>query len=690
MAERYEIRGKLGKGGMSQVYRAYDSVMGREVALKRLLPLEETNLNEEAGEVLASEAAALAQFQHPNIVTVYAFEEDTDGPFVVMELIDGMDLHDVLRDGALSLDDFFDVAIQCLEPLVSAAEQNLQHRDIKPGNIMLTMTPSERFLVKILDFGLAKFSQQPSTQTLDQAGSFLGSIDFIAPEQLELQPLDPRTDLYSLGCVLYYALAQVSPFSGDSPATTSMNHLNHAVAPIQSVRPDVPDLLADWIMTMIARDREDRPSSALEALEQLRAIRKTTQPEEQDDGEVVVAIPVAEPVTTETRRQILTGAVKPNPTPSDGTGSVSRPILNTSPQVPRTGRTGLLPSLNEGSATDRGGVQWVKHPMFVMAAGAAFLGLLLFLLFREEEETGAPVASFEEPAARDAKKENEGPALESGLFVMPEPFELTGDPKQGPKLLGSPFALLRFRAEEGLLNPDLDPVTGDGEKVGIWVNLKSRTKWRSLYPLAGDKFAEYLPVRMVLPRQDVPALKKETVAVAFNNRDGLVTRTGALPLKSGFTIFFVGKLDPESGGQIFLEPNNGRGALASLRIGFNGNVIASTRMGSSLEESTLSVPWDEAGVGVIAYGCGPEEGAHRLLGFPASASKPEIAEGDLPLQPSPFRRLFLGKHDAKANPGGRKATWMLEVVLYDTLLTTEEMKTVSRNLSRFYFRSSNP
>ena len=95
-------------------------------------------------------------------------------------------------------------------------------------------------------------------------------------------------------------------------------------------------------------------------------------------------------------------------------------------------------------------------------------------------------------------------------------------------------------------------------------------------------------------------------------------------------------------------------------------------------------------MGVIAYGCGPEEGAHRLLGLPASASKPEIAEGDLPLQPSPIRRLFLGKHDAKANPGGRKATWMLEVVLYDTLLTTEEMQMVSRNLWRFYFRSSNP
>jgi len=247
---------------MSAVYRAFDTVMKREVALKRLLPVEETNLNEVSSGALAREASALARFQHPNVVTVFAFEEDKEGAFVVMELIEGEDLHSIMKSGALSWDDFRYIAPQCLDPLVAAAELNLLHRDIKPGNIMLTLTASGRFLVKLLDFGLAKFSQQPSIQTLDQRGSFLGSIEFIAPEQLELYPLDQRTDLYSLGCVFYYMLAQESPFAGGNPAETSMNHLKHRCKPIGEIRKDIPPLVADWVMRLISRHPEDRPNDA--------------------------------------------------------------------------------------------------------------------------------------------------------------------------------------------------------------------------------------------------------------------------------------------------------------------------------------------------------------------------------------------------------------------------------------------
>lgn len=270
MSDRYEIRERIGRGGMSAVYRAYDTVMGRDVAIKRLLPVEETNLNENAGNLIEREAAALARFQHPNIVTIYAMEEDKDGPFVVMEMIEGEDLHAVMEKGALSWEDFKDVAPQCLEPLIAASEINLLHRDLKPGNIMLTTTPSERFLVKILDFGLAKFSQQPSLQTLDQKGSFLGSIDYIAPEQLELKPLDQRTDLYSLGCVLYYSLAQKAPFTGENPARTSMNHLKHKCVHISELRSDVSKPVADWLMRMISREVEDRPRDAADAYEDLQ------------------------------------------------------------------------------------------------------------------------------------------------------------------------------------------------------------------------------------------------------------------------------------------------------------------------------------------------------------------------------------------------------------------------------------
>ncbi|HRQ90636.1 MAG TPA: serine/threonine-protein kinase, partial [Bacteroidia bacterium] len=253
---------------MSAVYRAYDTLMGREVALKRLLPIEETWLNEAAEESLAREAAALARLQHPNIVTVYAFEEDAEGPFVVMELVEGGDLRSVMKEGPLAWEEFREIALQCLDPLVAAGEMNLLHRDIKPANLMVSRTPSGRRLVKLLDFGLAKFSARPSVQTLDQKGSFLGSIDYIAPEQLELMPLDQRTDLYSLGCVFYFMLAQKAPFSGGSPAETSMNHLNHRCRPIAELRPDLPPLVGGWLMRMISRDPEDRPENAKEALRQ--------------------------------------------------------------------------------------------------------------------------------------------------------------------------------------------------------------------------------------------------------------------------------------------------------------------------------------------------------------------------------------------------------------------------------------
>ncbi len=297
MADRYQIKGRIGRGGIGAIYRAYDSILKRDVAIKRLLPLEETNLNESAENTLTREAEALSRLQHPNVITLFAFEEDEEGPFVVMEYIEGDTLKDTIDNGALSYEDFQIVAHQCLDPLITARELGLLHRDIKPANIMLQWLSSGSFQVKVLDFGLAKFSQAPSLQTLDQTGSFLGSIEYLAPEQLELKPLDQRTDLYSLGCVLYFCLAQQSPFEGDNPAVTTTNHLEHVVSHISKVRDDIPKEIADWLMILLSRQPDDRPADAREALDMFKAAQDGKAPKIATPAPAV-AIPVSDPVAS--------------------------------------------------------------------------------------------------------------------------------------------------------------------------------------------------------------------------------------------------------------------------------------------------------------------------------------------------------------------------------------------------------
>ncbi len=267
---RYELGERIGRGGICAVYRAFDNHLRREVAVKRLLPLEKTQLDETDEGILSHEVLALAQLQHPNVITVYEFEEDEEGPFAVLELIEGESLKEIIDEGALSYTDFVEIAGQIIDPLISAMELNLLHRDLKPENIMLSQLRSGRIQVKILDFGLAKITSAPRVQTVDLSGSFLGSVGYAAPEQFERGLLDQRTDLYSLGCVFYFALTQNSPFKGDNCTETINNHLAHRVEPLQRYRPDLPDSICEFVMMLIERDPIDRPDDAVEAYELFR------------------------------------------------------------------------------------------------------------------------------------------------------------------------------------------------------------------------------------------------------------------------------------------------------------------------------------------------------------------------------------------------------------------------------------
>ncbi|MCP5531586.1 MAG: protein kinase [Akkermansiaceae bacterium] len=267
MEDRYEIRGKIGQGGLGSVYRGYDNRMNREVAIKRISPGNgDSELEEESTRQLIKEASALASLQHPHIVTVYDVGQDEDGPYVVMELLTGKPLDELIEKAPLTWSDFRELALQTQEALIAAQELDLIHSDIKPSNLMLSWLPSGKFQVKIVDFGLAVLTQSQSKEDLETMEAVFGSIFFMAPEQFERVPLDARADMYSMGCVYYQALTGVYPFDGKTGNDVMTAHLHHTVKPIEELRPDIPPWAASWVMWHINRYPQDRPENARESL----------------------------------------------------------------------------------------------------------------------------------------------------------------------------------------------------------------------------------------------------------------------------------------------------------------------------------------------------------------------------------------------------------------------------------------
>lgn len=274
MAERYKIYEKLGAGGVGAVFRAYDSQLKRWVAVKRIMTAKEAAKDEDTASELRREADALASLRNPNIVTIFDVASDDEGLFMVMELLQGEDLADVVGRGPLPYDDFKELASQSLEGLLAAHQHHILHRDIKPENIKVERLPGGRMQAKIIDFGLARAGLLARKQTEDQAGTVMGSIYYMAPEQLTREPVDERTDLYSLGCVFYEALSGKKAFDGESVTDVIEKHINHDVTPLHVIAPHVPQWLDAWCARLMAQKPDDRPANAQLAIEEFRAWEK--------------------------------------------------------------------------------------------------------------------------------------------------------------------------------------------------------------------------------------------------------------------------------------------------------------------------------------------------------------------------------------------------------------------------------
>jgi serine/threonine protein kinase len=261
---KYAITGRIGRGGMGMVYRGYDEVLEREVAVKTLTL--EGSLDEESRRRFHIEARAAARLQHPNIITVYELGEDRGLPFIAMELLPGTDLEALMRSGEhLMLQEKLDLVIQVCRGLAYAHDHKIVHRDIKPSNVRVL----EDGTVKIMDFGIAKLGGTGVTKT----GMMVGTVHYMSPEQIRGQTLDGRSDVFSVGVILYELLAGRRPFAGDGVTAVLYKIINE----------DPPELdfgelsaeserLRDTIRRALAKDREQRPASAARLADELSAI----------------------------------------------------------------------------------------------------------------------------------------------------------------------------------------------------------------------------------------------------------------------------------------------------------------------------------------------------------------------------------------------------------------------------------
>jgi serine/threonine-protein kinase len=314
-ADRYELIREIARGGMADVYLARDSKLDRPVALKVLSP--ELSRDPSFVERFRREAQSAAGLNQPNIVGIFDWGQEHGTSFIVMEYVDGQTLRDLIqREGTVAPAQIADIGADIAAALSFAHQNGVVHRDVKPGNVLITTAGQ----VKVTDFGIARASG--SNDGLTRTGAVMGTATYFSPEQAQGLAVDGRSDVYSLGVVLFEMATGQPPFAGDSPVSTAYKHVREDVVPPSRLVPSIPLELERVILTCLAKDPADRYQSADDVRADLLRFRR---------GQQVVGNPVTALVTTVPDSTMVQGAVPP---------TAVRPITTTPTRPPERKRRG--------------------------------------------------------------------------------------------------------------------------------------------------------------------------------------------------------------------------------------------------------------------------------------------------------------------------------------------------------------
>ena len=268
---RYVTTELIGKGGMGSVFRGIDNTLNREVAIKKL-PKEKSLNSKLKGNTLPHEAKILATLNHPNIVTVYDINQDEDEIYIVMELLSGSTLQEVSKYGQFEMTQLADLVTQTQDALLAANIAGLIHGDLKPQNIMRSQRHNNSYQYKLLDFDQARIIGHGSDSITNNDTS--GSIYFMAPERFEGTAPSHTSDIYAMGCIYYYMLTGQHPCQGETTIEVMASHLRGDITPLETLRPDLPKWVSQWISWLMTRDPNSRPQSPLAVAQSFQELMK--------------------------------------------------------------------------------------------------------------------------------------------------------------------------------------------------------------------------------------------------------------------------------------------------------------------------------------------------------------------------------------------------------------------------------